>query len=41
MNKDILSLIENIHCDKKHPENHNIRIRSLKKNLMETFENNK
>jgi hypothetical protein len=30
-------LIENIHCDKQHPENQNVRIRSTKKELMETF----
>lgn len=34
--KDIVGLIESIHCDKQHKENYNVRIRSLKRNLMET-----
>jgi hypothetical protein len=33
--KDIKSLVENIHGDKEHPENHNIRILSDKKERME------
>jgi hypothetical protein len=37
MSRDIKSLIENIHCDKNHPENHNVRIKSTKQELMETF----
>jgi hypothetical protein len=39
-NKDIVRLLENIHCDKEHPENHNIRIRSQKRNQIETRQNN-
>lgn len=39
--KNIVRLIENIHCDKEHPENHNIRIKSKKKNTMETREDEK
>lgn len=35
--RDIKSLIENIHCDKEYPENHNVRIKSIKKDLMETY----
>lgn len=35
--KDIATLIENIHCDAECPENHNVRIRSRKKQLMEVF----
>lgn len=35
--KDIVDLIENIHFDKEYPENHNVRLRSLKNDLMETF----
>lgn len=37
MSRDIKSLIESIHCDKEHPENHNVRIKSTKQELMETF----
>lgn len=40
-NKDIVKLMENIHCDKEHPENHNIRIRSQKRQQIETRENDK
>lgn len=36
LQRDIKSLIESIHCDKDHPENHNVRIKSLKQELMET-----
>jgi hypothetical protein len=36
LQRDIKSLIESIHCDKDHPENHNVRIKSLKQDLMET-----
>jgi hypothetical protein len=38
--KDIVGIIKNIHFDKEHPENFNIRLRSTKKNLMEIFDNN-
>lgn len=41
VNKDIFRLLENIHCDKEHPENHNIRIKSQKRNQIETRENDK
>lgn len=37
LNKDLKSLIENIHCDKDHPENHNVRIKNRKDELMETY----
>lgn len=37
MSRDIRSLIESIHCDREHPENHNVRIKSTKQELMETF----
>jgi hypothetical protein len=37
LNKDVTGLLENIHCDKNFPENHNVRIKSLKKEFMETF----
>lgn len=37
LSRDIKTLIENIHCDKDHPENHNVRIRSTKQELMETY----
>lgn len=38
-NRDILRLIEIIHCDKQHPENHNVRIRSQKRQQIEIREN--
>jgi hypothetical protein len=38
MNKDVMRLLENIHCDKKHPENQNVRVKSTKRELMETYE---
>ena len=39
--KDIVCLLENLHCDKEHPENHNVRVKSRKQNLMEIRESNK
>lgn len=36
VNKDLVTLIENIHCDKEHKENHNVRLKSLKRDFMET-----
>lgn len=36
VNKDLVTLIENIHCDREHKENHNVRLKSLKRDLMET-----
>jgi hypothetical protein len=40
-NKDLFGLLQNIHCDKENPQNHNIRIKSQKRNQIETRENNK
>jgi hypothetical protein len=40
-NKDLVKLIENIHCDKDHPENHNIRIKSQKRKQIETREHDR
>ena len=37
MMNNIVPLIENIHFDKEHPENHNVKIKSIKQELMETF----
>ena len=37
LNKDVMRLIENIHCDVEHPENVNVKIKSTKKELMETY----
>lgn len=37
LNKDVMGLIENIHFDTDHPENHNVRIKSTKKEFMETY----
>jgi hypothetical protein len=34
-------LLAQLHCDPNYPENHNIRIRSIKRNTMEIFRNNK
>lgn len=39
--KDIVRLLENIHCDQEHPENQNIRVKSQKRNQIETRENNR
>lgn len=36
----ICDLIENLHCDPDYPENHNFRIVSFKKQLVEYFKNN-
>ena len=38
INKDIMRLLQNIHCDQKHPENQNVRIKSRKHELMEIHE---
>jgi len=38
LNKDVMGLLKDIHLDKAHPENFNVRIRSTKQELMETFE---
>lgn len=35
---DIVPLIETIHCDKDHPENHNVRIKSMRYDIMEHYE---
>lgn len=34
---NIVPLIENIHFDREHPENHNVKVKSTKQELMETF----
>jgi hypothetical protein len=34
-------LLENLHCDPDYPENHNIRIKSIKRNVMEVYRNDK
>ena len=34
-------LLENLHCDPDYPENHNVRIKSTKRELMEIYRNNK
>jgi hypothetical protein len=39
--KDIVRLLKKIHCDKEHPENHNIRVKSQKRNQIETREDNR
>lgn len=39
--KDLITLLENIHCDRDHPENHNIRVKSQKRNQIEVREREK
>ena len=34
-------LLANLHCDPNYPENQNVRIKSIKRNTMEIFRNNK
>lgn len=41
MNLQFRELIENLHCDPDFPENHNVRIKSVKRHSMEIFRNNK
>jgi hypothetical protein len=40
-NKEIAKLIENIHFDNQCPENHNVRLKSAKKELMEVYTDGK
>lgn len=39
ISNDIVPLIENLHFDKEHPENHNVKLKSSKKELMEVYSN--
>jgi hypothetical protein len=39
--KGLVDLIENLHCDKECPQNHNVRLKSRKQELMEVFSNGK
>jgi hypothetical protein len=41
MNLRFKELLANLHCDPNFPENQNIRIKSVKRNTMEIFRNNK
>ena len=41
MNLRFRELLANLHCDPNFPENQNVRIRSVKRNTMEIFRNNK
>lgn len=41
MNLKFRDIIENLHCDPDFPENHNIRLKSIKRNVMEIFRDNK
>jgi hypothetical protein len=34
-------LLESLHCDPNYPENHNVRIKSTKRELLEIYRNNK
>lgn len=40
LNRDVCNLIENIYCDKEHPENHTVRTRNVNQCIMEKFDNN-
>lgn len=37
LTNNIVPLIETIHFDKEHPENHNVKLKSTKQELMETY----
>jgi len=41
INLQFRTLLENLHCDPDYPENHNVRIKSSKKKIMEIYRNNK
>lgn len=41
MNLEFRTLLENLHCDPDYPENHNVRIKSSKREIMEIYRNNK
>lgn len=41
MNLEFRTLFENLHCDPEYPENHNVRIKSVKRDMMEIYDNNK
>lgn len=41
MNLEFRILFENLHCDPDYPENHNVRIKSIKRDLMEIYDDDK
>lgn len=41
MNCKFRELLENLHCDCNFPENHNIKIKSIKRNVIEIYRNNR
>lgn len=41
MNLKFRELLENLHCDPNFPDNHNIKITSIKRNVMGIYRNNK
>lgn len=41
MNLEFNTVFENLHCDPDYPENHNVRIKSYKRELIEIYKNNK
>jgi len=41
MNLRFRELLANLHCDPNYPENQNVRIKSIKRNTMEIYRNNK
>jgi len=41
MTLEFRELFENLHCDPEYPENHNVRIKSVKKDLLEIYDNDR
>jgi hypothetical protein len=41
MNLEYIKLFEELHCDPEYPENHNVRIKSLKNKLLEIYKDDK
>lgn len=41
MNLEFGSLFEELHCDPDYPENHNVRIKSMKRNMLEIYKNDR
>ena len=41
LNLEFNTMFENLHCDPDYPENHNVRIKSFKRELLEIYKNDK
>lgn len=41
MNLEFRTLFENLHCDPDYPENHNVRIKSIKRDMVEIYDDDK